>query len=132
MTFPQHLRVTGLKGEIMLVTATCPQCHKPDLLELSEAGFTAWRLGKLIQEALPELSNTQREQLITGTCQPCWDAMWAEEDDDDLNDMRAARECIADDCHNLVPWNQGSDYCETCIAADRPEDEEAKDNAPKA
>lgn len=80
MAFPKHLRVTGLKGEIMLVTAICPQCHKPDLIEVSETGFAAWRLGSLIQEALPELNDTQREQFITGTCQPCWDAMWTPPD----------------------------------------------------
>lgn len=25
------------------------------------------------------------------------------------------RTCIADDCDNPVPWNQGSDYCAACI-----------------
>lgn len=36
-------------------------------------------------------------------------------DDDDVNHTQ----CIMDGCHNAVPWDQGSGYCEDCIAADR-------------
>ena len=38
-----------------------------------------------------------------------------------LADDDEATECISDWCHNAVPWNQGSDYCEACILADIPE-----------
>ena len=27
--------------------------------------------------------------------------------------------CIGEDCVNFVVWNQGSDYCDACITADR-------------
>lgn len=29
------------------------------------------------------------------------------------------RTCIAEGCDNGVPWDQGSDYCASCILADR-------------
>ena len=81
---PNRLWITGSKDDLTLVTALCPECHKPSLLEVSTEGLNAWLIdGKLIQDALPTLNDTQREQLMTGYCGPCWDEMWAEDDSDE-------------------------------------------------
>lgn len=62
----------------LAVTTRCKFCRRDTVVLVDEAGYNAWRGGELIQHALPELSITQREQLISGTCQPCWDAIFAE------------------------------------------------------
>ena len=38
-------------------------------------GVAAWRAGALIQDALPMLDASQREILLTGTCQEAWDEL---------------------------------------------------------
>jgi len=54
------------------VETQCPICHAIENIEVSASGFAQWHAGKNIQDALPELTNVQREQLLSGTCGPCW------------------------------------------------------------
>ena len=60
---------------------TCPHCRLGSTLEVPEAGLTKWRGGDLIQNAFPELTADQREQLLTGIHSKCWDAMMGPEED---------------------------------------------------
>ena len=60
----------------------CPGCRKVTTLRVDVSGFANWQRGELIQSALPELTVDDRETLITGYCVPCWDALFAEGDDD--------------------------------------------------
>lgn len=53
------------------VEMTCPFCGAEHSVEASLAGFEAWQNGELIQRALPELSVTEREQLISRLCPSC-------------------------------------------------------------
>lgn len=64
------------------VHTKCPGCQKQATLEVPAEGYKRWRNGELIQRALPELSASQREQLMTGYCVGCWDRLFAEEDED--------------------------------------------------
>tara|TARA_Y100000310_G_C20387451_1_gene671140 strand:+ start:362 stop:508 length:147 start_codon:yes stop_codon:yes gene_type:complete len=41
--------------------------------------FISWNNGSYIQNAMPYLSADERELLISGTCGPCFDVMFAEE-----------------------------------------------------
>ena len=65
----------------MQVSTDCPQCDKMSLVRVSDEGFRAWRNGQLIQLAMPELSPSEREMLVTGICPECWEKMWGEDDD---------------------------------------------------
>jgi hypothetical protein len=56
----------------MQVTTRCPMCQKSETLEVDRKGYHAWRTGTLIQRALPKLSATQREQLLTGIDDACF------------------------------------------------------------
>lgn len=77
-----HLSVRrGTSTEITLA-CRCPMCHEQHDVTCSLAGLKAWIGGELIQCALPDLSDLQREQLMTGYCQPCWDKMFPDEDED--------------------------------------------------
>lgn len=53
------------------VAMTCPFCGESHAVEVNLAGYEAWQNGELIQNALPELSPTEREQLISCLCPTC-------------------------------------------------------------
>ena len=53
------------------VEMTCPFCGESHAVEVDFDGFEAWQNGELIQRALPELSPTEREQLISSLCPKC-------------------------------------------------------------
>lgn len=67
----------------MIITMECVCCGKEHSVECSRNGFTAWRLGDLCQKAMPELSATEREQLISGICPDCQNKIWVSDDDEE-------------------------------------------------
>ena len=50
---------------------TCPFCGKEHFVEVEESAFDAWQNGELIQRAMPNLTPTEREQLISHICPTC-------------------------------------------------------------
>lgn len=59
------------------VLCTCRMCKKELPLFLSLTGLMAWRNGALIQDALPELTVNEHEQLMSGMCPTCWNATFS-------------------------------------------------------
>jgi hypothetical protein len=57
----------------MLVNTECPFCLEHNEIEVPEQGYKSWIEGELIQRALPELSASEREALMTGICDYCWE-----------------------------------------------------------
>ena len=58
----------------MMITIenTCPFCGSRHYVFVDEDHFSLWNNGiELIQNAMPELSPTEREQLISGICPEC-------------------------------------------------------------
>lgn len=56
-------------------TMPCAVCHKRSTLEIPEENYYLWRdRGVLIQNAFPDLSPGERELLMTGTHEECWDS----------------------------------------------------------
>lgn len=53
------------------VSIICPFCGKDHEVEVDLAKFEAWQSGELIQNAMPDLTFTEREQLISGLCPKC-------------------------------------------------------------
>ena len=53
------------------VDLTCPFCGKDHTVGVSLAGYIEWERGELIQNAMPDLSATEREQLISHICPKC-------------------------------------------------------------
>ena len=60
------------------VVMTCTFCRKFHLVEVDLEQFEAWRNGELIQNAMPYLTFTEREQLISGLCPKCQAKMFGE------------------------------------------------------
>ena len=58
------------------VEITCPFCSEDHAVEVNLARFVAWQNGELIQNAMPDLTFTEREQLISGLCPNCQAKIW--------------------------------------------------------
>ena len=54
----------------------CRKCKKTVVVWLNIADVAEWHTGKLIQDAMPYLSDDERELLISKTCGPCFDKMF--------------------------------------------------------
>jgi hemolysin-activating ACP:hemolysin acyltransferase len=72
-----HLTVVKQNPRITTLQATCPDCGIVNEFVVSSPSLQMWVRGDLIQDAFPELTADQREQFITGYCDPCWQKMWA-------------------------------------------------------
>ena len=53
------------------VSIICPFCSEDHAVEVDLAKFEAWQNGELIQNAMPDLTPTEREQLTSGLCPKC-------------------------------------------------------------
>lgn len=53
------------------VKMNCVFCGRSHSVSAPSKGYHAWQGGELIQRALPQLSATEREQLISGICPKC-------------------------------------------------------------
>lgn len=81
----QHVKPSTLHEDKLLVTTIpCPSCSGIKIFTVSIVGFQGANNGTLIQRAFPEMSNDDRERLISGYCGDCWDELFA--DDDQPND----------------------------------------------
>lgn len=59
----------------------CVHCGVSVSFPVNGADFSRWERGEaLIQEAMPYLTAGQRELLISGTCDTCWDRLFYFED----------------------------------------------------
>lgn len=54
----------------------CIVCHKYYKMSVPAEGLRKWKSGMLVQKAFPELSSSEREQIITGTHPECWDSLF--------------------------------------------------------
>lgn len=70
--------VVSAPGEVTVDTI-CPCCAGMTTQTLPLEGYTEWlQGGVLIQNALPQLDEDQREHLMSGICPKCWDATFGE------------------------------------------------------
>jgi len=64
-------------------TPTCILCKNTGTVEIPADGFFKWNFGMLIQDALPDLDKSLREQMMTGTHPKCWELMMHDEEDNE-------------------------------------------------
>ena len=60
------------------IVMTCTFCRQFHLVEVDLEQLEAWRNGELIQNAMPDLTLTEREQLISGLCPKCQTEIFGE------------------------------------------------------
>lgn len=58
--------------DTIVVHTKCPFCLLHSNINVPAEGYQDWLDGALIQNALPELSASARELLITGICDTCF------------------------------------------------------------
>lgn len=78
-TPPVWLEV-GLNPESILPFVRCIQCETVfSLPPVKIKDWDRWQNGTLIQDAMPQLSDSARELLISHTCGECFDALFPPE-----------------------------------------------------
>lgn len=75
LTKPLKSAIITIEREVMImridVAIICPFCGEDHAVEVDLAKFEAWQSGELIQNAMPDLTFMEREQLISGLCPKC-------------------------------------------------------------
>lgn len=60
-----------------VVTKTCKVCNNTHQILVPSVGYTLWAQGlKHIQDAMPRLSDDERELLVSGICGRCFDKLF--------------------------------------------------------
>jgi hypothetical protein len=66
----------------------CVYCGAEYVLWVNEKDFLDWTSGiGYIQDKLPYLSANERELLISGTCDNCWNKMFGADDNEEDDDV---------------------------------------------
>jgi len=58
---------------------TCSICKKDCWVRATPEQIERWKAGELIQRAMPNVPAAERELLISGVCNTCFDAMFPED-----------------------------------------------------
>ena len=64
------------------VRRQCRVCSTTHTLELDSDSYRKWLAGALIQDVFPDLSDANREILISGTCDPCFHKLYDDEEEE--------------------------------------------------
>lgn len=72
--------------EVCVITS-CPFCGHAHEVEVNEVDYWDWQDGVLAQDAFPYLSADEREMLISGICPTCWDKMFRDDGEPDLQSI---------------------------------------------
>ena len=88
----------------VMVSIVCPFCGKEHEVEVSERAFHEWQNGVLIQNAMPTLSATEREQLISHICPACQDSLFGEEPEEDEDEGDDISACIRESLEFTGQW----------------------------
>ena len=54
----------------------CRRCGKTVVYNVTEVAYDAYMNGAHVQDAFPEVSPGDREVLISGLCEDCWDKIF--------------------------------------------------------
>lgn len=69
-----------VSSDMSVYTIKCVYCQLEHIVLANKSDVFEWLAGtKYIQEALPYLSASDRELMISNTCDTCWKAMYGEE-----------------------------------------------------
>ena len=85
--------------KMITVKMNCVFCGRPHSVSVPSKGYQLWRPGELIQRAMPTVSATEREQLISRICPKCQESIFDEPADiDDDTGFDPYLGCYTDDC----------------------------------
>lgn len=67
--------------QTLRVTGPCIECGKEQSIRLDAHAAIMFRDGAFAQNCFPHLPAGQREFLISGICEECWDKLFKEDED---------------------------------------------------
>lgn len=76
-----HLKFEAIDLDELTVIPSCRVCQKRVEIKVKHADFHKWQSGMLIQNAMPYLSKQDREMLISGTCDACFNKLFPKEEE---------------------------------------------------
>lgn len=60
----------------------CPRCHNVITIPITEEELLSWNPEEeFVQNKFPQLSPSEREMLLSGICEKCWDDLIVIEDE---------------------------------------------------
>ena len=65
---------------VVAFSRVCVVCGVETQLAVDRELYRRWRGGEYIQNVFPDLSEDERELMISGTHSECWDTLWKEEE----------------------------------------------------
>ena len=80
MTIQYKRAIQQANGNVRIDTIACPDCGGSTSFFVPRGAFEATK-SKHVQDAMPMLSVSDRERLISGMCDPCWTRLFALCDD---------------------------------------------------
>lgn len=75
----EQARLDG--SHVHIRTTPCVVCGAQYYFTLNNEGYVEWQYGQKIQDAFPELSDADREILISGTCDECFNQLFPPEEE---------------------------------------------------
>ncbi len=77
-----HHETMDIGNGMTRISVSCIDCGDNKLFDVKTSNYDRWANGELIQRAMPEVPEGDREILISGMCGDCFDKMWADDDDE--------------------------------------------------
>lgn len=74
-----HPGIRLYNDHMLITTPSCIVCHKTTKLTIPRERFDRWQKGEMVQRAFYYMSSSERELLMTGIHEECWDSMFAED-----------------------------------------------------
>lgn len=78
-----EMRVEQRPDSKVAVFTTCCVCGKEHETVVDYNAFRTWYQGALIQNVFPDLNPAEREILISGTCDECFNAMFPPDEEEE-------------------------------------------------
>jgi hypothetical protein len=75
-----------VEGDTIVAKIMCVMCREDKVVRVPLEGYTKWKAGMFIQEAIPTASAADRELLISHICNDCYGDMFEDDDDDEGED----------------------------------------------
>lgn len=79
MNYSRTVQETFNGDDTVTVTGRCIVTQKEHSVTVPAKGYYDWREGRLIQDAMPNVSSDDREFLISGTSPEGWDTMFGKD-----------------------------------------------------
>lgn len=74
----------NLTSQLVTYSVTCERCGAKEKLYYRQEDYEMWASGKLlIQDALSYISDSDREMLLSATCNKCWEKLFVISESDE-------------------------------------------------